>query len=166
VIAYYPDAAAPRCGRVEEQPGNADYCATRDFVAFDEPGFMVPYYRSIGPVANATILAHEWGHLIQARLGLDYEETVEKELNADCLAGAWAAGAVKSGYVAAAELAEAKRQLFAIGDVAGVPWHAAIAHGSGSQRDEAFELGDARGAEGCLNELEPGFSRGRPGVLP
>jgi predicted metalloprotease len=166
VIAYYPDTTAPRCGGDREQPGNADYCSQENFIAFDEPGFMVPFYIQIGPVANATILAHEWGHVIQVRIGLHYRETVEKELNADCLAGVWAADAIRRDIVEPDDLAEAKRQLLRVGDVPGTPWTASNAHGDGPDRVDAFELGEQHGVEACLDELEPGFSRGRPGVVP
>lgn len=166
VIAYYPLTATPRCGGGEEGAGNADYCAARDFVGFDEPGFMIPFYLQLGPVANATIIAHEWGHVIQTRLRLEYDESVEKELNADCLAGVWAADAVEHGIVATAELTEAKRQLIAVGDMPGIPWQAPSAHGTGPQRVKAFTLGYESGSNACLEELRPGFSRGRPGVVP
>jgi predicted metalloprotease len=166
VIAYYPLTGAPRCAGRPEGPGNADYCAGRDFVGFDEPGFMIPFYQQIGPVANATIIAHEWGHVIQTRLGLDFDKTVEKELNADCLAGVWTADAVERGLIAGADLKEARQQLIKVGDSPGVPWQAPNAHGTGAQREKAFALGDQGGADACLTELRPGFSRGRPGVVP
>jgi predicted metalloprotease len=168
VIAYYPDTRAPFCGGAREPPGNADFCANgrRNFVSFDEPGFMVPYYRKIGPVANATILAHEWGHLIQDRLGLLYDVTVEKELNADCLAGVWSGHAVKENQVDLPDLNEARRQLIAIGDQPGVPWTGTSTHGTGPQRVRAFLTGLTGGLDGCTDHLAPGFSKDRPGVVP
>ena len=36
-------------------------------------------------------MAHEYGHAIQARLGLDDQPTVVLEQQADCFAGSWIA---------------------------------------------------------------------------
>lgn len=166
ITAYYPDTGAPRCEGAVERPRNANYCAARDFIAFDEPGFMIPFYSDVGPTAGATVLAHEWGHVIQARLGLDFPETVEKELNADCLAGAWVADAVEHDVVATSEVEQSTRELLDVGDAPGIPWQAPNAHGTGPQRIAAFTLGRDAGPLRCLTELRPGFSRGRPNVVP
>jgi len=105
-IAYYPpEQDGPTCGGQPVGPENAVYCsqADGDYIAWDEPGLMVPYYEQFGDMANAVILAHEFGHGAQARLGLSdqFPLTIESELQADCFAGAWAGWADEQGLLGA-----------------------------------------------------------------
>jgi predicted metalloprotease len=61
-----------------------------------------------------TILAHEWGHLVQGNLGLLKGQyyTVQTELQADCFAGAWAAHAGEEGLLEEGDLEEGANALF------------------------------------------------------
>ena len=68
-VYYRPDqAAGPRCGSEPAPPRNAFYCPPGDFIAWDETGLMIPYYVQAGDFAAAFVLAHEFGHAMQARL--------------------------------------------------------------------------------------------------
>lgn len=167
VIAWDREGARPECGSTRAPPEDAEFCGRQNTIVFDEPGFVLPFYREIGPVAAATVLAHEWGHLVQDRLGVieRFDEVVQKELNADCLAGVWAQAMIQAGAIARDELREATNELYATGDAPSVRWQSPDAHGTGDQRVRSFDLGRRRGLTACLAQRrEP--SLGRPGGPP
>ncbi|HZQ32371.1 MAG TPA: neutral zinc metallopeptidase, partial [Mycobacterium sp.] len=72
--------------------GNAFYCAKADDVAWDAEGLLPDLRKRFGDFVIPVVLAHEWGHAIQARANFE-GATVTKEIQADCFAGAWAAHA-------------------------------------------------------------------------
>ncbi len=99
------------------------------------------------------LLAHEYGHLVQDRLGVDEGDagpgpdgdSVRYELQADCLAGAFVGD---RDDAASAAYREAVRRS---GDDVGedpLP-EAAFEHGSARVRLEAFERGRTEGPQGC-----------------
>ena len=154
VIAYDLDDSRPNCDGRPVQPHDAEYCFTNNTVVADEPGFLIPFYREVGPAADAVILAHEWGHAVQARTGiaghLDVQE--DEELNADCWAGVWARDAVEEGVLDKDDLIEAQHQLYLVGDPHSVNWRSPQAHGTPKQRVESFELGLNKGIDACLDQ--------------
>lgn len=162
-IAYYPpEQDGPTCGGQPVGPENAVYCsqADGDYIAWDEPGLMVPYYEQFGDMANAVILAHEFGHGAQARLGLSdqFPLTIESELQADCFAGAWAGWADEQGLLGADAADQAADAVVSVADPEGVPWNDPDAHGTADERLEAFAVGVDSGAAGCVDTFVPGFS--------
>jgi len=162
-IAYYPpEQDGPTCGGQPVGPENAVYCsqADGDYIAWDEPGLMVPYYEQFGDMANAVILAHEFGHGAQARLGLSdqFPLTIESELQADCFAGAWAGWADEQGLLGADAADQAADAVVSVADPEGVPWNDPDAHGTADERLEAFAVGVDSGAAGCVDTFPPGFS--------
>ena len=68
--------------------GNAFFAGICDIVAFDDSELMPFIYEEFGPLVVATVFAHEWGHAIQFRAGVN-ELSIYMELQADCFAGAW-----------------------------------------------------------------------------
>ena len=93
----FPDDSAS-CGEYQAGANNAFYCPRDDFVAWDDPYVRREFYDAHGDAAVAVVLAHEWGHAIQRRLGfmsleLDEHERAHLRLaleqSADCFAGAW-----------------------------------------------------------------------------
>ena len=88
-VYYRPEEApGPRCGQEQAPAKNAFYCPAGDFIAWDESGLVIPYYVQAGDFAAAFVLAHEFGHAMQARLARQESLTVLSELQADCFAGA------------------------------------------------------------------------------
>lgn len=92
----------PPCGDEVLEPsiavGNAFYCPPDDTIAWDEAELFPSLYGDFGGFAVSLVLAHEWGHAIQARVGVDPTlPTIVRELQADCLAGAWAGQAMAGG---------------------------------------------------------------------
>ena len=74
---------------------NAFYCELDDSIAWDRnPEHLVPALGAkYGPLLVAMVFAHEFGHAVQARLGLFNQQvgTIVHETQADCAAGAFTA---------------------------------------------------------------------------
>ncbi len=156
VLAYNAgDPPFPVCGGQPLTPHNADYCFTNNTIAFDERGLLIPYYAKVGPAADAVILAHEWGHAVQARLGLVHWRVDELgELNADCWAGAWAGGAISPGVITLSDLQTAAHAMYLTGDPRSVSWLAPDAHGTPKQRFKSFGTGVKGGIPACVNQAK------------
>jgi predicted metalloprotease len=163
---YGPDTEPPPCGdpppSYEEIADNAFYCDGDDIIAWDEASFVPDINETFGSFTVAIVIAHEFGHAIQARAGA-IDRTVDLELQADCFAGAWTA------YVARGDaptftpddvnLDRAVAGMTAIRDVPGTDPDEAFAHGSGFDRVTAFQDGFENGAEGCATYDDPDVPR-------
>jgi predicted metalloprotease len=149
--AYYrpEEGPGPRCGSEQAPPRNAFYCPPGDFIAWDETGLMIPYYVQAGDFAAAFVLAHEFGHAMQARLPRRERLTVLSELQADCFAGAWSRSVQEEGLLEAGDLDEATLAVFSARDVPGTAFTDPAAHGSGFERTRAFADGYEDGPTAC-----------------
>lgn len=102
--------------------------------------------------AEAT-MAHEWGHVIQAQaqeLDLANDPNglpIDSELQADCLAGAWAAERAE------ADIERLRRDTAKAGDEGDVDIEDPHAHGTPADRTAAFDVGLDGGPSACINEL-------------
>jgi predicted metalloprotease len=124
------------------------YCGL-DATVYLHEGFMDDQLRRFGDFAPVVIVAHEVGHHTQNLTGVLGAISIQKELQADCLAGAWSASAGARGMVETGDLNEGAMSLFSAGDAIGTPWFAPGAHGNSVQRQQAFFSGFSRGAFGC-----------------
>jgi predicted metalloprotease len=130
--------------------GNAFYCASKDVVAWDSAELLPELQSKFGDFVIPIVLAHEWGHAIQARSNFT-ARTVTKELQADCFAGGWAKHAKDAGLykVNAAEMDNALAGILVLRDSPGTSKIDTSAHGSGFDRVSAFQDGYDSGPTAC-----------------
>ena len=138
---------------------NAFYCPAGDSVAWDR-GVLLPMLRKrFGPMSVVTVLAHEFGHAVQFRLGdkagvTKSTPTIVTEQQADCFAGGyfrWVAEGKSQYYqVSTAEgLNQVLATMFFIRDQAGDSASAQGAHGTAFDRTFAFQTGFEKGPKDC-----------------
>ncbi len=111
-----------------------------------------------GDFAQAYVIAHEVGHHVQnlrGKLGRGEVNQIETELQADCLAGAWAKDANSRGLLEVGDVDEALNAASAIGDdtiqrkTQGRVQPETWTHGSAAQRSGAFKKGLEGGVSAC-----------------
>jgi predicted metalloprotease len=144
----YVGTRGPRCAGEPSVPGNAYYCPSGNFLAWDE-NLMRAGYTQIGDAWVYLVIAHEWGHAIQAQLPSRMVSQAV-ELQADCLAGAALQGAADEGLVRIerGDDEEIARTLQAVAD--DYPWTDESSHGDAQQRIAAFRTGVSGGVDSCL----------------
>ncbi|MET0421364.1 MAG: neutral zinc metallopeptidase, partial [Acidimicrobiia bacterium] len=159
LFPYSAQNPPPGCGTrgttpYQEVAGNAFYCSEGDFVAWDTQELFPKLTKQFGAFAPALVLAHEWGHAIQARVGFDAYQTVYMEQQADCFAGAWSAH-VASGdaglSMSADDLDRALAGMLQLSDPIGIDSSQDGAHGNGFDRVSAFQDGFEGGAKACAD---------------
>ena len=151
------------CGSAQAAIG-PHYCPL-DKGIYLETGFfdaiLARRFGATGDFAQAYVVAHEFGHHVQNELGISTwvrqqqqqfprdrnEYSIRLELQADCLAGVWAAFAEQRGLLDRTDIPEALEAAAAVGDdriqqssgqrVDPHSW----THGSSAQRQEWFERG-------------------------
>jgi uncharacterized protein len=151
-VITYQRAGELACGREALPANNAVYCPDGDFIAYDVD-WAVGVFRRIGDAFLFYLLGHEYAHAIQVRLGIQYRYTIQQELQADCLAGAYIGDSVRKGDLRldTGDLDEFRSGLLAVGDDPDQPWFAPGAHGTAEQRTESFFNGYERSVDACLN---------------
>lgn len=139
-----------RCGIVPAEAGPL-YCPFDDTIYF--PVGFSDWLYSMGDFAVAAAIAHEWGHSVQERLNsLDSAASIDTELQADCFAGAYGEYIANRSQLLTLEegdLQEGANTFFTLGDPEGTDWFDPQAHGTGSQRQQAFETGVEQGYSAC-----------------
>ena len=181
-IILFSGATGTACGPGQSGMGPF-YCPSDetiylDTAFFDELGALVGV--ELGPLAQLYVVGHEWAHHVQqvggimhgldlADTGVD-SDTVRLELQADCFAGAWLAGASQTTdqrgeplllEPTPAELANALLAAKVIGDdflqaeLGGAVAPEAWTHGSSESRVRWLERGYASGPEACTTFQTP-----------
>ncbi|TNY35793.1 neutral zinc metallopeptidase [Thermomonospora catenispora] len=140
-------AAAPTCAGQPAAKFNAFYCIPEDYIAWDINLMRAGYAE--GDAWVYLIIAHEWGHAIQNRLKVNLV-ALQKELQADCLAGAALYGAKADGILIFEEgdVKELSNGLVAVGDE--TEWTNPRDHGDPIERITAFGRGRDGGVRACL----------------
>lgn len=169
IYAGYPERLSelPGCGepvtRYEDlNQFAAFYCAVDDFMIYDdgEESLLKDLADNFGPAVMGIVLAHEYGHAIQQRIGAldEFIATIYTEQQADCFAGAWTGQAyrgespllrlgdndVRAGLIAMLE----------VRDPVGFSQFEAGGHGSAFDRVGAFQEGFVNGPSRCAELLD------------
>jgi predicted metalloprotease len=159
---FFDGAVQTGCGTADSSVGPF-YCPPDEGVYID-----LGFYDTLrsdfgaqgGPLAEAYVLAHEYGHHVSNLLGImgqvgrdtgPQSSGVRLELQADCFAGVWARNAVDTGFFAApfsnAEIRDALDAAAAVGDdriqqqMQGSVRPESWTHGSAEQRQSWFTNG-------------------------
>jgi predicted metalloprotease len=142
---------------------NAFYCFFEDTISWDE-GVLFPYLQqAFGYLAPALVLAHEYGHAIQARLGTWLDSVVSSadvilELQADCYEGAWLGDLISRGGgelgISGADVDRAFQSLAQLGDAPGSRATGISAHGTSFDRMAALRQGLVDGIGSCVRYVE------------
>lgn len=185
-LVLFTDATRSGCGFAQSAMGPF-YCPMDQKVYIDL-GFyneLKNRFGAPGDFAQAYVIAHEVGHHVQNLLGISERVhdaqrqapgqagplSIRLELQADCLAGVWAAstqrrdilekGDIEEGLGAAAAVGDDRIQRQMTGRVSPETW----THGSSTQRAGWFkrglESGDARDCDTFHTAL-PGIERDQP----
>jgi len=127
-------------------PDNAFYCAADDTIYYDMD--FLNNLLGNGDFVPVMVMAHEWGHAIQAQMRPegDNRETIVKELEADCLAGAYTKW---SRRIEGGDFEEAASSLYQVGDTLAL--NNPQAHGYPGERLGAFTTGRSMGVKECWN---------------
>lgn len=154
------DATIPACGGelgpLELYDGNAFYCQPENYIAWDNVGLFPDLYEQFGAFTLGLVISHEYGHAVQASAGFD-GPTIFVELQADCLAGAWA-GTVARGEgtdvpFARSDLDDAIGGFLTFADPLGTPAADPDAHGTAFDRLNAFVESFEGGVDVCLDYI-------------
>jgi predicted metalloprotease len=170
VFAAYPERTEPipGCGSLgdttyqEVSDFGAFYCPDGDLMAYDdgELGVIYELAETYSPSVVAVVMAHEFGHAVQARVGiLDRDvATIYTEQQADCFSGAWTRRAwegqvphltfgdedIRSGLIA----------LVTVADPIGTSVLEPGGHGAAFDRIGAFQEGFLGGVDNCVDLID------------
>ncbi|MFN9479429.1 MAG: neutral zinc metallopeptidase [Betaproteobacteria bacterium] len=166
-LVLFDDATPTACG-VGQSAMGPFYCPLDQKLYIDLRFFneLRSRFGAPGDFAQAYVIAHEVGHHVQNQLGvMDKTDrlrerlgpaesnavSVRVELQADCLAGVWAADARSRGVLEVGDVEEALRAAAAVGDDTlqrrsqGRIVPDAFTHGTAEQRTRWFQTGLTRG---------------------
>lgn len=154
------DPAGPQvCGNSLYQLANAFYCYDGDVMAWDRGEFIPGAAQYFGEMGVVGVMAHEFGHAVQAKAHLVEKSTpvLVKEQQADCFAGVylhWVAAGnsprfvlstgdglnhVLAGAIYIRDPLMTQEEAILTGD----------AHGSALDRISAFQIGFSGNADQC-----------------
>jgi predicted metalloprotease len=153
---YYPAGIVPvtdvvysTCGNFGPYDNPAAFCPPEDTVYYSVP-LGTDIRTNVGDFAWITVLAHEWGHHVQLVMGIEHELTIDRELQADCFAGAYAQRALQQGFLQEGDVTEAMLINIMSGDPIEMEEMVDGAHGSSDYRVTAFMEGYFDGAKACF----------------
>jgi predicted metalloprotease len=161
-LVLFNDEVQSACGSASSAMGPF-YCPRDQKVYIDLSFFrdLDRRFGAPGDFAQAYVVAHEVGHHVQNLLGAlsnagGNAQSVQQELQADCLAGVWGHSAGGRKFLEEGDVDEGLRAAAAIGDdrlqraSRGRVVPESFTHGSSAQRVEALRRGlSSSGLEGC-----------------
>jgi len=160
VIAF-DEPIVTACGRADPEREAAFYCVIDEKIYYSTE-FRTLIEQQIGDFAWVIVVAHEWGHHIQAKMGFDLGVVpdragevapIELEQQADCMAGAYSVDAELDGWLDPGDIDEALTMTEISGDPPGTSWNDPRAHGTGDARIDAFLKGYSGGLAACGLDL-------------
>ncbi|NEK86374.1 hypothetical protein GCU60_11480 [Blastococcus saxobsidens] len=161
VPGEFPDGVG--CGAdPREAENNAFYCLAvqdpnSDSITYDR-AFLTELADGYGRFLPALVMAHEFGHAVQGRVGSP-SASIATETQADCFAGAWSAwvagGEAEHSSLREPELDDLLRGYFLLRDPVGTSTAEESAHGSYFDRVSAFQEGFDDGPEACRDGFGP-----------
>jgi predicted metalloprotease len=169
IYAGYPERTddIPGCGEQtttyeELTQFAAFYCQFGDFMAYDDGdnSILVQLSDAFGPAVLGIVLAHEYGHAVQSRIGAfdDPLPTVFTEQQADCFAGAWAGRAYRGESdllrLGDRDLRTGLIAMVEVRDPVGFSQLEEGGHGSAFDRVGAFQEGFVNGLTTCATLLD------------
>lgn len=153
---YYPaeivpvtEVVASQCGDFGPYDNPAAFCPLEDIVYYSVP-LSSDINTAVGDFAWITVLAHEWGHHVQFLLGIEPALTIDRELQADCFAGAYAQRAQRMGFLQEGDVTEALVMNIMSGDPVEMGEDVHGAHGSSDYRVTWFMQGYFNGTTACF----------------
>ncbi|MCW2636497.1 MAG: putative protein of unknown function zinc metallopeptidase [Blastococcus sp.] len=158
----YPGGVVGCGSDLQSTENNAFYCASpntrnSDSITYDR-AFLAELAGNFGRFIPALVMAHEFGHAVQARAGMP-RTSIATETQADCFAGTWtrwvADGKATHSRLRGPELDELLRGYLQLRDPVGTSTAAQSAHGSYFDRVSAFQEGFDSGAEACRDHFGP-----------
>ncbi len=172
VYAGYPERETPipGCGERRTEYGDlqlyvAFYCQFGDFMAYDDGddelnSILTPLATEYGSAVMGVVLAHEYGHAIQGRIGaLDrFLATIVTEQQADCFAGAWTGQAYRGESpllrLGDSDVRAGLLAMLSVRDPVGTDQFVPGGHGSAFDRVGAFQEGFLQGPARCAELLD------------
>lgn len=155
-VTVYTEPITTGCGAIDEV--NAVYCAADQRIYYAKPLYQVfPKAQQRARFVAEMVIAHEFGHTIQARTGILVssmaweQESSTREANvfsrrletqADCLSGMFTTAVADASGLSATELANLQKVAYALGDdvLTGQAGYEGN-HGSGKARQRWFTAG-------------------------
>ncbi len=161
-VAYYAadivpvsDTMTTNCGPFGPYDNPAAFCPLEDAIYYSVP-LSSDVTAQVGDFAWITVLAHEWGHHVQLVMNIETTMSMERELQADCFAGAYAQRALLNGFLQEGDVTEAVVMNIMGGDPVEMSETAQGAHGSSDYRVTAFMQGYFNGANVCFENPSAG----------
>lgn len=154
-LLFVPPIIVPHAGVQATSCGAstlAHFCANNNTIHLNMR-VLTRLAHQVGDSAAFFAIAHEYGHSVQAQLGLlrSNVPTVALELQADCLAGIFFAASDRAGVLEKGDLQEGMMTALMTGDYH--YWHANH-HGTPKQRQRAF-LSGFRNPKSCFQSFAP-----------
>lgn len=169
VYAGYPERQTdlPGCGEPTTDYDElaqfvAFYCEFGDFMVYDDDNgdVLAPLADEFGAAVMGIVLAHEYGHAIQARIGALSQRlaTIVTEQQADCFAGAWTGQAYRGESdllrLGDADVRAGLIAMLSVRDPVGTSQFVPGGHGSAFDRVGAFQVGFLDGPARCAELLD------------